>query len=392
MRIVFAGGGTGGHLYPALAACREIKALDPGISIDWVGSKGRIEERVVPAAGIPFRGFELSGIDRSGRGLGALVGLVRASARLILATATLVADFLANPPGAVVVSGAYISVPSALAAILTRVPLFILEQNSIPGMANRLLSPFARSVFASFPSSVEKFPSAARVVVTGNPLREGIIEVRKGRLCDRPRLDAMRTEAMSKFSLDPSRRLLTVMGGSLGSGSLTRAFLDALAGLSSLDRIAGDWQFLVITGGREGAATMPLSGLKLSCIEYVDDMDLLYAATDAMVVRAGASTVTEILALGMPAAIVPWSGSAEGHQALNASLPGSLGCDVVDETGLDAAGLPRALAPVLEKILTASGVRESVLAIASGGMPAAGPAIARAILGRRRVSDFTRRP
>lgn len=384
MRIVFAGGGTGGHLYPALSVCREIRARNPGSRIDWVGSRGRIEERVVPVAGISFRGFNLSGIDRSRKGFFAIAGVLTAFFRLAMATVALIADFLKDSPRAVVVSGAYISAPAAVAAILTRVPLFVLEQNSIPGMANRLLSPFAAAVFVTFPSSVARFPSRARVVVTGNPLREGIIEVRRGRLCDRHRHEAMRTGAAARFGLDLSKRLMVVMGGSLGSGSLTLAFLDALGRLSGQPAeaaMADAWQFLVITGGR--TVDLPDPGIRWKVLfrDYVDEMDLLYAAADAMVVRAGASTVTEILALGMPSIIVPWSGSAEGHQMLNASLPGTLGCRVIDETGLDRDGLAGAIAPALFEVASRSGERGMILSIASGGRPFAGPVIAEMVLG-----------
>ncbi len=304
--VVIAGGGTAGHVHPGLAVARALvrRGCEPG-SIHFVGSARGVERDLVPAAGfdltlLPGRGIERRLSRLSPQNLSAAWGLVRAVAQ---------AERLLRRlrPSVVLVLGGYASVPCALAARLLRIPLVVAEQNAVPGVANRLSGRWARVAAVSFPGTV-----LPRTVLTGNPVRADVQAVDRDR--DRGR-------ARDALGLDPERRLVVVVGGSLGAARINRAAFEAARLWADRDdltlhHVVGrrDWQEL--------AHLRPdLSGASLGyrAVEFEENMPGVYAAADLVVGRAGATSVAELAVVGLPSVLVPLPWAADDHQTANAA-------------------------------------------------------------------------
>jgi len=364
--FIFSGGGTGGHLYPALSVLEELSGRYPSARFQWIGASGRIEETLIPARGIPIQCFTLSGMDRSRGVAGKCLSLGRSLFGFTRAAASLALQWIRQRPRALVISGAYISVPAALAAMALRIPFYILEQNSLPGLSNRVLAPFARRVFAGLPLKQGAFSSLARVTYSGNPVRQQFLELRKSRLTDGETLRKNRREAieelgLKEFNEDPGICTCLVMGGSLGSD----LFADLLEQvLESGDQELSRMQFILMSGTK--AKTLE-GNSRLISLPYTDRMDLVYGLADIMVARAGATTVAEIAVLGMPSVLIPWKGAAERHQDMNASLFADTCCCIIPEEQVTAENFVQSL----KKVYQASRNRESVEQIAGLGKPEA---------------------
>lgn len=323
MNVLLAGGGTAGHVSPLLALADRLVADDPDTGVLVLGTATGIEARLVPA-----RGYELYEIPRvplprrpSLRALRLpvdLTGAIRAARRGVEAIrADVVVGF-----------GGYVAAPAYLAARRAGVPIVVHEQNSRPGLANRLGARLTRSVAVTFPGT--PLPHAVR---TGLPLRAEISGL------DR---DAMRATARASFGLEPDRTTLLVFGGSLGAQRLNQVVPEVAAEL--VDRGV---QVLHICG--EGKAVDLAPGQSSYVVrEYVDRMELAYAAADLVVGRAGANTVSEITALGLPAVFVPLP-IGNGEQRLNAGpVVQAGGALLVVDAELDAAWLRRHLLPLVD--------------------------------------------
>jgi UDP-N-acetylglucosamine--N-acetylmuramyl-(pentapeptide) pyrophosphoryl-undecaprenol N-acetylglucosamine transferase len=299
--VVIAGGGTGGHLYPGLALADALAAR--GCSVAFVGTAGGIEARVVPEAGYPLRllpGRQL----RGGGPLRALAGLAAAGAGVVRARALLSAE----RPRLVVGVGGYASVAVVVAAALGRRPALVLEQNVIPGAANRVLGRLARRVCVGFADTVTSFPPG-RAVHTGNPLRRGVLAASARGPHERPGL--------------------LVFGGSAGAHHLNLAVLEAM---SALGPRAHAWDVTHQTGAadleavRAGYARL---GVTARVEPFVTDMGAAYAAADVAVARAGAMTCSELAAVGLPAILVPYPFAADDHQRRNAEVLVAAGAAVM---------------------------------------------------------------
>jgi undecaprenyldiphospho-muramoylpentapeptide beta-N-acetylglucosaminyltransferase len=298
-----AGGGTAGHVQPAIAIARALVQRGHRMgAVELVGSERGIESRLVPAAGfaltlLPGRGFERK---LSLRNLRSLVSLVVAFARAWRLVGR-------KRPQVVVSVGGYASVPCALAAVLRRIPIVVAEQNSAPGAANRFVGRFARACAVSFEGT-----PLPRAVVTGNPVRPEILAI------DRQR-DA--TGARTKLDVEPGRRVVLVFGGSLGALRINRAVLAALPRWA--DR--GDLHVRHVVGTRDwdeiagaGPPLPPGAPLRYQALSYDDDMPTSLAAADLVVCRSGSSTSFELLAAGLPAVLVPSPHVTADHQTANA--------------------------------------------------------------------------
>jgi UDP-N-acetylglucosamine--N-acetylmuramyl-(pentapeptide) pyrophosphoryl-undecaprenol N-acetylglucosamine transferase len=314
---VIAGGGTGGHAVPALAIGRALVARghEPG-SVHFVGSSRGIEARLVPAAGFPLTLLPGRGIVRrlSVDNVGAAWGLSRAVAQAFA--------FLARTRPRVVVSvGGYASVPCAVAAAALGVPIVVHEQNAVPGAANRLTARFAKASAVSYPHT-----PLPRAVVTGNPVRPEILTVE--------RTPAARDAARTALGLAPDRVVVGVFGGSLGALRINKAVLAALPRWRDRQDLAvrhvvgeRDWQLV-----NDELAALPAPspakpggmnagpGLQYQPVRYEDRMDLLLAAADLCVCRAGGNTVAELAVVGMPAVLVPLPNAPGDHQTANARV------------------------------------------------------------------------
>ncbi|GAB2778302.1 UDP-N-acetylglucosamine--N-acetylmuramyl-(pentapeptide) pyrophosphoryl-undecaprenol N-acetylglucosamine transferase [Hymenobacter luteus] len=298
MKLIISGGGTGGHIFPAVAIANEVRRRHPDAEILFVGANGRMEMTRVPEAGYEIVGLDITGLQRSLSPQNLLFPIrlmraVRKAGKLI--------DMF--KPDAVVGVGGYASAPVLLAATSRGIPALIQEQNSYAGLVNKLLARRVQRICVAYEGMEEFFP-ADRLVLTGNPVRTEIA-------------DGQRAEALPFFGLDPARPVLLVIGGSLGARTLNQATAAALPRLQE----AGV-QLLWQTGkayypqAQEQAA--PFAARNLQALEFVRRMDLAYAAADVVVSRAGALSVSELCLTGKPSILVPSPNVAEDHQTKNA--------------------------------------------------------------------------
>ncbi|HEY5642325.1 MAG TPA: undecaprenyldiphospho-muramoylpentapeptide beta-N-acetylglucosaminyltransferase [Woeseiaceae bacterium] len=319
--ILVMAGGTGGHVYPALAVARALQARSRDIV--WLGTHRGLESRIVPAAGIDIEWISVRGLRRKG-----LVSLVVAPLQLTWALLQSLAVIQRRRPAAVLGMGGFVSGPGGVAAWLTCRPLVIHEQNAAAGMTNRLLARLARVVLQAFPGS---FNARIAAETVGNPVREEIASM--------PPPD-------ERFAGRSGPLRLLVLGGSQGALALNRAVPQAIALLSSGSRPeirhqCGERTIDVARAAYEDA------GVDARIDAYIEDMAAAYAWADLVVCRAGALTVAEICAAGLPAVFVPYPGAVDDHQTLNAGPMVEAGAGVIiqesDLTPERLAGELRAL-------------------------------------------------
>lgn len=291
------GGGTGGHVYPAIAIADAIRGLRPNARIVFAGTQDRLEARAVPEAGYALHPITAKGLQRRATSSNLMLpirlmqGLVQ-SWRLVGAI----------DPDVAVGTGGYVAGPVLLAAWLRGRPLLIQEQNAYAGLTNRLLSYLAERIHLAFPEAKDWVP-ADRAVVSGNPTRQSLRE-------------ANSEKARAAFHLPSDSRVVLVMGGSLGSAALNDAVEHNLEALLDDENVHVVWQ----TGRRyyDEIAERVGEHPRLRLVEYVDRMDQAYAAADLAVCRAGALTCSELMVTGTPAALVPSPNVVADHQTKNA--------------------------------------------------------------------------
>jgi UDP-N-acetylglucosamine--N-acetylmuramyl-(pentapeptide) pyrophosphoryl-undecaprenol N-acetylglucosamine transferase len=324
VRVVVAAGGTAGHVFPGLALGRALVAR--GHDVVFAGTPDRLEARMVPEAGFPFHPVRARPLVRrpSPAAVGALLAVLRAVGEC---------GPLVRGAGAVVGMGGYASVAPALAARREGVPVVVHEQNAVVGLANRALSRVAAAVALSFPHPGRGLPRRARVEVTGNPVREEVLRVARDR-------EALAEEARRTLSLEAGRRTVVVFGGSQGALHLDRA----AAGACRLLAHRADLQVLLITGPahlEETRRGLPQGGaLLVRTLGFLDRMELAYACADLVVCRAGATTVAEVMACGLPALLVPYPFATARHQEANArALQRAGAASVLRDEDLTAASL-----------------------------------------------------
>lgn len=358
MRVIVAGGGTGGHAFPALAIVEELQRRDPHLELWYVGKRGNIEERLAGARGIPFRAIAAGGLARRGgwRNLWPLLMLGVGLGQSVLL-------MLRFRPQVVIGTGGYVSVPPVLAAVLFRIPTLIQEQNCVPGRATQLLARWATVVAATFTESIAYLP-AKDVRVVGNPVRG---ELHPDALADR---DA--ATARQEFDLHPDRLTVLVMGGSQGARALTNAALDMLSALS-----ANTVQVLLMTGKDDADAArdrVAKAGVRCEVRAFIDDMASAYAAADLVVCRAGASTLAEVSGAGLPAVLVPYPYAMGDHQQKNAEALSKIGAAILlPEAALDGPTLAACLQELLDDPVQR---RDMATASRQWAMPGAAEAIA----------------
>jgi UDP-N-acetylglucosamine--N-acetylmuramyl-(pentapeptide) pyrophosphoryl-undecaprenol N-acetylglucosamine transferase len=312
IHLVFSGGGTGGHLFPGLAVAERIRRLEPSAQITFAGGGTEWERRHVRTEGYEY--FSLP-CHRLPRRPWEAIRFVRQNLQGYQAAAQFIHD---RQPSAVIGLGGYASVPMARAAVTARVPLVLLEQNAVPGRANRWLAPKARTICTSFGSSARILRSRGDLHVTGNPIRSGFSHV-----------PAMRGDFLAA-------RTLLVLGGSRGAQSLNLHLPQALAIVS--DALTG-WQVIHQTGVDEVESTREryrTSNLPVTVTPFVEDLPSVLSQVGLAVCRAGGSTLAELSAAGVPALLVPYPHAADDHQRQNAAWFADAGaCLAVDvrETG-----------------------------------------------------------
>ena len=301
LRIIISGGGTGGHIFPAISIANAIKQLEPTANILFVGALGRMEMQRVPDAGYDIKGLPVCGFDRKHlwKNIKVLYKLWQ-SRRLAKA---IIKDF---KPNAAVGVGGYASGPTLNQCASLGVPYLIQEQNSYAGVTNKLLAKRASKICVAYEGMDRFFPSE-KIILTGNPVRQNILQN-----------NISKADARKAFQLDPEKKTILIIGGSLGARTINESILQHLS-----DIINSDVQFIWQTGKvyKEAIAKRlegeePLANLHVT--DFISDMASAYAAADMVISRAGASSISEFCLLGMPVILVPSPNVAEDHQTKNA--------------------------------------------------------------------------
>lgn len=297
IKVIFAGGKTGGHIFPAIAMALEFKKRHSEGKLVFVGAKGGMEERIVP-----HYGFRLSLIRTKGLSRRSYVSNLLLAFHLVKGFYQAQRILSQEKPSLVVGTGGYVSFPAVMLACLKNIPTMIQEQNSYPGISTRILAHFADRVCLSYSESLGYFPTGKKFSVIGNPIRKNLT-------------GQERAAASREFGLEQGRKTIFVFGGSQGSHALNQAFLQ------SLDLLNPDWQILWQTGERdfqEIAQKVKESKIAVRVHPFIQDMGSAYAASDLVISRAGALTLAEITACGKPSILVPFPFATADHQRHNA--------------------------------------------------------------------------
>ncbi len=305
MRYILTGGGTGGHIYPALAVGQALLEQQPQAKVLFVGTRSGMEADIVPRAGFKFATVESLGLDRkvSWRILLALVKVTHG----FFQAWHVISDF---KPQVVLGTGGYVCAPVVLAAALKKVPVILHEQNAYPGLTNRLLARWAKAVLLTFPEAGPHFPKGVHIEHTGLPVRPEILR-------------STRAESARRLGLDPGVFTVLVFGGSRGARKINQAMVAVLERFRDQQKI----QILQATG-RDGydelQRDLESRGIQLdksgniTIKPYIYNMEDALAAADLVVSRAGATTIAEITVLGLPAILIPYPFASENHQEFNA--------------------------------------------------------------------------
>jgi UDP-N-acetylglucosamine--N-acetylmuramyl-(pentapeptide) pyrophosphoryl-undecaprenol N-acetylglucosamine transferase len=300
LRVIISGGGTGGHIFPAIAIANRLKKENQDTDILFVGANGRMEMEKVPAAGFKIEGLDISGLQRkvSLENFLLPVKIIKS----VMKAKSIIRQF--NPEVTIGVGG-YASGPLLYAATMMKIPSLIQEQNSFAGITNKMLAKRVQKICVAY-SGMEKFFPTDKIVITGNPVREETV-----------RVEGKREEGLKYFGLEPNRKTVFVTGGSLGARTINESIESILPELSK-NKIQLIWQSGRTYGEKAKAAVKLQNDSGLYCDEFINRMDLAYAVADVVISRAGASSVSELTIVGKPAILIPSPNVAEDHQTKNA--------------------------------------------------------------------------
>lgn len=319
-KFILSGGGTGGHIYPAVAIANELKARFPDSEILFVGASDKMEMQKVPQAGYKIEGLWIAGIQRRLTLDNAMFPVKLVSS--LIKSRKIVKAF---KPDVVIGTGGFASGPLLRAAAGMGVPTVIQEQNSYPGITNKWLSKFAKKICVAY-DNLERFFPASKLVFTGNPVRQDLMDT-----------EGKREEGIVRFGLDPNKKTLLVLGGSLGSRRINQLIAKELIWLQAQD-VQIIWQC-----GKFYFEEYRHHGDKdgIQVLSFIDRMDLVYAAADIVISRAGASSVSELCIVGKPTLFIPSPNVAEDHQTKNAdAIVNKGGALMLKESQLDTQFQP----------------------------------------------------
>ena len=300
LRVIISGGGTGGHIFPAIAIANALKEMNPSSEFLFVGAEGRMEMEKVPAAGYKITGLSISGIQRSLSLKNLLLPFKVINS--VLRSRQIIREF--RPDVAIGVGG-YASGPLLFAATSMKIPALIQEQNSFAGVTNKILSKRVQKICVAY-DGMEKYFPKEKIVLTGNPVRENMIDI-----------SGKREEAMKFFELRSDRKTVLVIGGSLGARTINESIGNGLKEFAGKD-IQLIWQTGKGFFQNARGLAMGYSGAGIRIYDFIQRMDLAFAAADVVVSRAGASSVSELSLVGKPSILVPSPNVAEDHQTKNA--------------------------------------------------------------------------
>lgn len=333
-RVVLSGGGTGGHIFPAIAVADEIKRRYPNADIRFVGAIGKMEMEKVPAAGYPIIGLPIAGLQRK-----------LTVKNLILPFKLLKSLFQARSilkdfnPQVVVGFGGYASGPTLKMANFLGIPTLIQEQNSFPGKTNKLLAPKAKAICTAY-SGLEKYFTSSNIVETGNPVRLEVTQI-----------EGKRAEGYSFYTLDPNKKTILIIGGSLGARTLNQAMVHHISTIES-SNFQVLWQCGKLYNEQLNNELSQLNSTTIHRVQFIERMDLAYAVADLIISRAGAISVSELCLVGKPVILVPSPNVAEDHQTKNAmALVNSNAAVLVKDNEAIENMIPRAMELLEDKTI-----------------------------------------
>ncbi|OXA96122.1 undecaprenyldiphospho-muramoylpentapeptide beta-N-acetylglucosaminyltransferase [Flavobacterium hercynium] len=333
-KFILSGGGTGGHIYPAIAIANELKLQFPDAEFLFVGAKDKMEMQKVPQAGYEIKGLWIAGLQRK-------LTLQNMMFPLKLATSLLESRKIIKQfkPNVVIGTGGFASGPLLQAAGAAGIPTVIQEQNSFPGITNKLLSKKANAICVAYENLGRFFPKE-KIVLTGNPVRQDLIDI-----------DSKREEAIAFYGLDTTKKTLLILGGSLGARRVNQLIEKELKNILSQD-VQVIWQ----CGKLYFEEYKKHNQLNVKVVDFIERMDFVYAAADVIISRAGASSVSELCIVGKPVIFIPSPNVAEDHQTKNAQA-------IVDEKGailLKESELDSQFAIVFESLLKDEGKQKQL--------------------------------
>jgi len=299
-KVIISGGGTGGHIFPAISIANALRKIDPGVEILFVGAEGRMEMEKVPAAGYRIVGLPVAGINRKNwlRNFSVLLKLMKS---LRLARKTIV-EFM---PDVAVGVGGFASGPVLRQALKLGIPVLIQEQNSYAGVTNKILAGKASAICVAY-DGMEKYFPAEKIIKTGNPVRQSF-----------ENLGELKVEALRFFGLNADQPVVLVLGGSLGAGSVNNCLS---ANIQALYNSSCQWLWQTGKSYYDDVIRIVPDSFRsrISVHPFIDKMELAFAAADIIISRAGAGTISELCLVGKPVILVPSPNVAEDHQTKNA--------------------------------------------------------------------------
>jgi len=314
-KFILSGGGTGGHIYPAIAIANELKLQFPDAEFLFVGAKDKMEMQKVPQAGYEIKGLWIAGLQRK-------LTLQNMMFPLKLATSLLESRRIIRQfkPNVVIGTGGFASGPLLQAAGGAGIPTVIQEQNSFPGITNKLLSKKANAICVAY-ENLERFFPKEKIVLTGNPVRQDLIDI-----------DSKREEAIAFYGLDSNKNTLLVLGGSLGARRVNQLIEKELQNILSQD-VQIIWQCGKLYFEDYKKYNQP----NVKVVDFIERMDFVYAAADVIISRAGASSVSELCIVGKPVIFIPSPNVAEDHQTKNAqAIVDAKGAVLLKESELES--------------------------------------------------------
>lgn len=353
---MLAGGGTGGHLFPALAIAEEVQKLEPATEFLFVGTRGKIEARLVPQRGYPFRSIWISGLHRR-----LTIENLLFPVKVIVSLIQSLMILRKFKPDVVIGTGGYVCGPVLFVATWLRIPTVVHESNSYPGITTRLLASRVQKVYIAFESTKQWLRTIGNVELVGTPTRDSLGSVSK-------------QEGRSFFGLDEHRPTLLIVGGSLGAASINSAVL------SSLDVLIRSGVQLIWQTGQfdHERVQQALGSRKVGWLgAFIDRMEFAFGAADAVACRAGATTLAELTRIGKPAILIPYPHAAADHQRHNAQALADAGAAVMIE---DHEVAQKFGTTVVDLLNDTSGLKAMSSASRALGRPDAGPIIARKVL------------
>jgi len=314
-KFILSGGGTGGHIYPAIAIANELKLQFPDAEFLFVGAKDKMEMQKVPQAGYEIKGLWIAGLQRKLTLQNLMFPLKLASS--LLESKRIIKKF---KPNVVIGTGGFASGPLLQAAGSAGIPTVVQEQNSYPGITNKLLSKKANAICVAY-ENLERFFPKEKIVLTGNPVRQDLIDI-----------ESKRDEAIAFYDLDPNKKTLLVLGGSLGARRINQLIEKELQNFLS-QNVQVIWQCGKLYFEDYKKYNQP----NVKVVDFIERMDFVYAASDVIISRAGASSVSELCIVGKPVIFIPSPNVAEDHQTKNAqAIVDAKGAILLKESELDS--------------------------------------------------------